>query len=224
MQFRERKWAANASLRLCGAALTVAGVLVGLVAAASGIAHAESRFVWIANDGSEIRDGTAQARDSACTVDRRTALMWEIKTRDGGLRDARHTYTPYDGNAAAVGAHPGYRDSHSGACSRPSMPGGSCNTEAYVQAVNAARLCGHADWRLPTVAELVGTADAHVQQERTGDSVFGATAPGWYWTALDTASPAGYSRVVLLPPGARARFYDGSYLVRLVRDIEQPKR
>ena len=72
--------------------------------------------------------------------------------------------------------------------------------------------------------ELVGTADAHVHEESTDGPIFGGTAHGWYWTGLDTTSRAAYSRVVLLPPGARARFYDGSYLVRLVRDAGQPRR
>lgn len=40
---------------------------------------------------------------------------------------------------------------------------------------------------------------------------------GWYWTAVSTVGVTSISRVVLLPPRARPQFYDGSYLVMVVR-------
>ena len=154
-----------------------------------------------------------------CTRDESTGLTWEVKTTDGGLRDRHWTYTPYDGNPATNGGYAGYRDTTSGRCLRERMAGGSCNTEAYVTAVNAHGLCGHHDWRLPTYVELAGIArDTTSLPRHLTPLQLPDTEEGWYWTAVAQVGATSFSRVVLLPPRARPQFYDGSYLVLLVRD------
>lgn len=154
-----------------------------------------------------------------CTRDTVTGLTWEIKTTDGGLRDRRWTYTPYDGNPATNGGYPGYRDTTSGRCLRERMDGSSCNTEAYVAAVNAEGLCGHRDWRLPTYIELAAIARETTSAPRGGTPHrIPDTEEGWYWTAVAKVGVTAFSRVVLLPPRAHPEFYDGSYFVLLVRD------
>ncbi|MCC6596530.1 MAG: DUF1566 domain-containing protein [Rhodanobacteraceae bacterium] len=179
-------------------------------------------FTKIAHDGSALPAAAAPGdgpKGWACTRDNRSGLIWEVKTGAGTWREGQHTYTPFDSNPATNGGWLGYRDATSGRCDRDRMAGRSCNTEAYTAAVNAAALCGRADWRLPTVAELVGIAG-----ERSAAAVqataahFPNSAEGWYWTGVSQYGGATYARVILLPPGARARFYDGSYLVRLVAD------
>lgn len=177
------------------------------------------RYTKIGHDGS-VLDSSAQlgrgAQDWVCSIDEETGLMWEVKTSDGGLRDKRHTYTPYDSNPKTNGGWIGYRDTRSGTCDRTQMNEGSCNTEAYIDALNAARLCGHMDWRLPTIPELVaiaGESSPHVD----ANVALPNTAEGWYWTGVSRVGHAVYSRVILLPPRGRAYFYDGSYMVRAVR-------
>jgi Protein of unknown function (DUF1566) len=69
-----------------------------------------------------------------CTLDRVTSRLWEIKTNDGGLRDANRRYTNY---------LPGW-DGH----------GGETDAAGFVADVNANGLCGVKGWRLPDRLEL----------------------------------------------------------------------
>ncbi|MGE3773678.1 MAG: DUF1566 domain-containing protein [Gammaproteobacteria bacterium] len=198
---------ADARLRL---ALVLAAPLVAGTATAD-----DPRYQRLDARGAQTGDDSAWQ----CTRDAATGLSWEVKTADGGLRDRRWTYTPYDGNPATNGGYPGYRDTSSGKCVRARMRGGSCNTEAYVEAVNAQGLCGHRDWRLPTYTELAGIAPETTSEARGATPLaLPDTEEGWYWTAVAKIGVTSFSRVVLLPPRARPQFYDGSYLVMLVRD------
>jgi len=184
----------------------------------AGAAGAEDVYTRLGADGAALAAGAANAA-WVCTRDERSGLTWEVKTTDGGLRDRRWTYTPYDGNPATNGGYAGYRDTTSGKCVRELMGGGSCNTEAYVEAVNATGLCGHRDWRLPTYTELAAVA-AQTTSAAPGTSPHALpnTEEGWYWTAVARVGVTAFSRVVLLPPRGQPLFYDGSYLVMLVRD------
>jgi len=218
---RGRGWATGDNgLRAALAARVVAMLrVVALVATACacGAAHAVDtlRYTRLDASGAVLTD----AAGWVCTRDETTGLTWEVKTRDEGLRDRRWTYTPYDGNPATNGGYAGYRDATSGHCARDRMEGGSCNTEAYVQAVNAAGLCGHHDWRLPTYMELSAVARETSSLARgTTPHALPDTEEGWYWTAVAKVGVTAFSRVVLLPPRGRPQFYDGSYLVMLVRD------
>jgi len=132
-------------------AAATAGILTKTGAGAAGF-----DFTKIANDGATLVAGAAlgsNASDWACSRDNVTGRMWEVKTSDGGLRDKVWTYTWYStdgttngGDAGSVGTNTcggtlsGYSD--------------QCNTANYIAAVNAAGMCGHSDWRLPTVSEL----------------------------------------------------------------------
>ncbi|MEM7465348.1 MAG: DUF1566 domain-containing protein [Pseudomonadota bacterium] len=186
-------------------------------------AHAENPrpYTKIANSGATLEKNAllgSTKSDWACVRDDTTGLMWEIKTTDGGLRDRQWTYTPYDSNPETNGGWIGYRDSTSGECIRHAMEENSCNTEAYVKAVNAARLCGFDDWRLPRLSELVSVARETARETPTDTSLMlPNTADGWYWTGVEHVGVTAFSRVVLLPRAGRPHFYDGSYLVVVVR-------
>ena len=133
---------------LTGVALLLIGVL----------AHAAPPFTALDASGQALPDTPAARVHKVCVRDEQSGLTWVLKTRDGGLNDRRWTYTPYDGNPATNGGYAGYRDATSGHCPRDEMQGRSCNTEAYIEAVNKHALCGHRDWRLPTYTELAAIA------------------------------------------------------------------
>lgn len=182
-------------------------------------------FTKIANNGGTLAADAvlgSKPQDWACVIDDTSGLMWEVKTADDGLRDRDWTYTPYDSNPETNGGWLGYRDSTSGECIRGAMEENSCNTEAYVKAVNKAGLCGYSDWRLPRLSEIVAVAK-ETAREAPGETpkMLPNTADGWYWTGVEHVGVTSFSRVVLLPRAGRPHFYDGSYLVMVVRDTQK---
>lgn len=110
-------------------------------------------FTKVSNEGQTILDGAilgVGATDWACTQDNNTRLVWEIKTSDKGLRDKDNQYSWYDTNTAINGGYAGLQDGGKGLCTG----GIACDTAAYVEAVNAQKLCGFNDWRVPSFHEL----------------------------------------------------------------------
>ena len=206
--------------RLCRLLATVVGL------AASALAQAEAapeRFTRLDVDGAELRGVEATAPGSpapgrwACSRDNATRLTWEIKTDDGGLRDRRWSFTPFLPEWQAAGIIRGYRDTTSGSCARPLMEGESCNTGAYIDAINRVKLCGFADWRLPTVKELLDITARRTLQTGTDTDALPIPLPGWYWTGTTNTDGIPFQRVMLLDPGGPARLFDGTYHLWLVR-------
>lgn len=120
----------------------------------------------------------ASAATWSCVKDNVTGLVWEVKTADGGLRDAAKTYTNFDSTTTLqlVGRAP-----------LQSEIDAATNSVGFKNAVNAAALCGASNWRLPTASELrsivdygVGfpgpTIDATYFPNTQGD-VFWSTSP-----------------------------------------------
>ena len=174
-------------------AAAVAGALTKAGAGAAGF-----DFTKIANDGSTLPAGAALgsgASDWACTRDNVTGLVWEMKTDTWGeLRYVWNGYTWYStaanngGTAGSLGV--GF-DSCSGTLAAYDN---QCNTHYYTLAVNAAMLCGHNDWRLPTLKELESIR--HFGGGSGGDpavdtNYFPNTAADFYWTADSCATDYG---------------------------------
>ena len=92
-----------------------------------------------------------------CVRDNVTGLVWEIKRNDAThLRHMGHSYTWYNPDTATNGGGVGAQAG--GTCVGVANTA-QCNTQSYVQAVNAVGLCGKKDWRLPTVDELHNLAN-----------------------------------------------------------------
>jgi len=117
-----------------------------------------------------------------CVQDNVTGLIWEGKTAGAGLRAASNTYTWLNSDAATNGGGAG--SVNGGSCSGST----ACDTQTYVAAVNAAKLCGFSDWRLPTVGELSGLVDSGAASGAAADAALANQRAASYWTATPKAS------------------------------------
>lgn len=143
---------------------------VGASAPNNGIANGFD-FSKVCNSGQLAGQGTCPANPTlgagndewACTKDNVTGLVWEVKVDDPShLRYAGHAYYWYSTDATTNGGSPGTSGAGSSTSSGAACLGSAtnrCDTEKFVQDVNAAGLCGVSDWRMPTVKELYGIAD-----------------------------------------------------------------
>lgn len=158
--------------------------------ASSGISDKAGRgeqgfdFTRLNQNGDEIDQATA---DWHCVRDNITGLIWENKTDIvGDLHDAEQLFTWY--SLGDNGGFDGYINAASTACNLTSQ---ECNTQAFVDAVNAQGLCGFFDWRLPTHNELLSLVHfGKLQPPLVESSYFPdmgiteASALLWYWTVV----------------------------------------
>lgn len=139
-------------------------------------------FTKVANNGSVLPATAAlgsASGDWACTYDNTTGLLWEVKTVSN-TRNAADTYTWYD-SAHNYGGHAGI--ANGGSCTSA----GRCDTEKLLADVNAAHLCGHSDWRLPTVSELINIVDHGRAAPAIDPQYFPNTQAAAYWSGMPTA-------------------------------------
>ncbi len=152
-------------------------------------------YTKIANNGSIVAAGTLLGTgntDWACTKDNITGLMWEVKTTSG-LRSKAHTYTWFSSNTATNGGNVGTPDPGSGStCATV----GRCDTEKFVADVNTATLCSYADWRMPTVRELLTLVLLDGTSPSIDPTYFPQTNTSDYWTASTYVSTPANAWVV----------------------------
>ncbi len=171
-------------------------------------------FSKISNSGA-ILSATATLgsgpTDWGCTYDNHTGLMWEVKTTSG-LRNQAHTYTWYD-SVHNYGGNPGVASG--GSCQTT----GRCDTEKFVADVNAVGLCGHNDWRMPTLRELYNIADRG-RTNPTIDPTYFPNTPvaSGFWSASPDAGNSANAWVVDFNGGYDNWYFrSNALLVRLVR-------
>ena len=189
--------------------------------AVSGTAIRGFDYTRIANGGATLGANAAQgsgAGDWACTQDNVTGLTWEVKTAGAtDLRYGGHVYHWFSTDGATNGGNAGIATS--GACDAAAR-GSPCNTQDYAAAVNAAMLCGYADWRLPAQRELLTLVDAGGTSPSIVQAWFPNTTANFYWSASSSARTPGYVWTVDFMTGhttAVNKSGNARYYVRLVR-------
>ena len=121
--------------------------------------QAADRFIKISNSGKQLPPSAvigSNANDWACTYDSATRSLWEVKTNDKGLRDMNWTYLWYNGSDPV---NKGTKTTDDLTLSCFSSIKSSCNTEQFVNDVNANGLCGVSNWSMPTRDELLTLRD-----------------------------------------------------------------
>ena len=177
-------------------------------------------YTKIANNGSDLAANAAlggNPTDWACTRDNLTDLSWEVKTP--GVTDLRysgHTYTWYS-TAANNGGTAGSLGTNT--CNGTlALYANQCNTANYVLAVNAAGLCGHSDWRLPSLKELQSLANSRAGSPVVDTTYFSNTQGSPYWSASNYAAGSGNAWFIdFSVGGSNAGLKSTGHNVRLVR-------
>ncbi|MCC2616628.1 DUF1566 domain-containing protein [Aestuariibacter halophilus] len=133
--------------------------------------------------GDEIDDS---ATSWACVRDNVSGLVWEVKDTSTSLHGRDHTYSWY--HTTNNGGDQGDTNGAGTSCSLA-----SCNTTAFIAAVNAQGLCNFYDWRLPTHNELMSiahfgkTSGVLLDTDYFPNSTGGGADPLWYWTRIPSA-------------------------------------
>jgi hypothetical protein len=186
--------------------------------------HAGFNFTKLDASGRPL---PASATTWNCVRDNVTGLVWEKKPvgngtkGNQGLHDADDTYTWYSTDASNNGGSAGYSNQGNTCYGyNNAQPSTWCNTEAYVQRVNAAGWCGARDWRLPTREELRGLVDLSIPYPglTIDTGYFPDTIAKHYWSSSPVAYNSYCAWIVHFGSG-----YDGwnvkdyPYYVRVVR-------
>ncbi|MCI0504829.1 MAG: DUF1566 domain-containing protein [Gammaproteobacteria bacterium] len=140
------------------------------------------RFIKVDAAGTPIDFSTAN-KSWRCVLDKKTGLLWEVKTSDEGLQDASQTYSWYVPHPQFNGGFPGYENE--GRCALH-----QCNTQSYIDAINQMQLCGIARWRLPAREELRSIVDYQVKYPgpTVDKNYFPNTVSQFYWSSIPAAN------------------------------------
>ena len=130
------------------------------------------------NQDGSVNNGNDYAKQPwDCVRDNQSGLIWEVKKSEPGLQNINNTYSWYDSDQNTNGGWAG--KANAGVCI-----GSDCDTESYIKAINAKKLCGFADWYLPSRYELNSIVDTSVLYPGPTfqKSFFPESLAGKYWT------------------------------------------
>ena len=170
--------------------------------------HAGFSFTKLDSNGNPL-PANASAWD--CVKDNVTGLIWEVKTTSG-LRSMNNTYTWYEPDNSKNGGSAGTQNG--GSCT-----GSACDTQGYVQAVNAQGLCGASDWRMPDRNELLSIVDNSRFNPAIDTGYFPNTPASLVWSSSPYAYRSNGVWYVFFYYGVDAFIYKtySGVRVRLVR-------
>jgi len=155
-----------------------------------------------------------------CVQDNVTGLIWEVKTDDDGLHDKDDRYNWYNTDSATNGGADGYADDHGDICYgyNNSDSATYCNTQAYVNRVNTASLCGATDWRMPTVNDLESLVHYGRSNPAIDTGYFPNTVSSYVWSGSPYAAYSARAWFVNFNYGySSASFRVSDFAVRLLR-------
>lgn len=184
--------------------------------------HAGFSYTKLDSNGVPLANQNADYATTpwACVKDNVTGLIWEVKTDDGGLHDKDDNYTWYNTDPTTNGGADGYADNKGDICYGYNSSDSStfCNTQAYVNRVNAVDWCGASDWRMPTHKELESIV-AYDRHSPAIDSAYFPNVKLVYWTGIPWAYGTSDAWYVEFEHGLSYSNSDRNYgrNVRLVR-------
>ncbi|MFW8592288.1 DUF1566 domain-containing protein [Glaciecola sp. 2405UD65-10] len=125
-----------------------------------------------------------------CVRDNTTGLIWQTKTASDTSSSAyvEQTFTWY-----AEEDNGNFEGSLNEASTSCNVSSGQCNTQAYLDQVNAEGMCGFFDWRLPNIREMQSIVHYGKTSSPLVDTEFfpyWGTANNstlWYWTSQSSA-------------------------------------
>ncbi len=143
--------------------------------------HAGFSFVKLDSSGNLL---PADAAIWSCVKDNVTGLVWEVKTDDDGLQDKDDLYNWYSTDSTANGGWYSSMNDDQDVCYGYDENDSEsfCNTEAYVDRINNATLCGKSDWRMPTPQELTGIVSYDRVNPTIDLTYFPNTLNTYFWT------------------------------------------
>jgi hypothetical protein len=188
--------------------IVVACVVVATLAGCSADVPAPRTFVKLDPDGAPLTGDNDTAGAHHCVRDDLTGLVWTVEQGEPGLLYHGATYSWFSNDRAENMTDVGVADGGDCLLAR-------CDTDALVQAVNAARVCGRHDWRLPAREESLALGDLRrIGHGATLDpAYFPDAVADEYWTG---------STFTMYPQGAWA--YDARYGHDRVDWKANPKR
>ena len=149
-------------------------------------------FTKLDSNGNEL---LASESGHSCVRDNITGLTWEVKDNDYTLHYNRdQDFAHYDTNTSTNGGDNGTDSASFNTCYgyNSSDPATFCNTEAFVDRVNSAGLCGYNDWRMPTYSELLSIADfGELVNGRGIDTSFFPYYTDTFWSSTVRATSSG---------------------------------
>lgn len=132
--------------------------------------QSNTEFIKIGADGEKLLDHAGAA---VCALDKKTGLLWEIKTFDGGVRDVESTYDLVAKDSVIDDVL-----SIRGECYKI-----YCTSDSYLEYLNDTKLCGLDNWRVPTFYEFESILDRRYYDPVINQGVFRNERGAKYWTA-----------------------------------------
>src|SRR5690554_2467673 len=121
-----------------------------------GAGHGGYDFTKLDKDGNEL---DYSEENYACIRDNHTGLTWEVKTeghRRSDLHSGKAKYLWYNSDPETNGGLEGFSSTADDSyyCSIE-----QCNTEKFIEVVNADSYCGLSNWRLPAYIEIASISN-----------------------------------------------------------------